>query len=74
MICSIVYAHEHIKFGFLSKHLSKPGRYGISGLMHGSLSDTTSSRSGQGVTFLYLSFFEQDTTFKCLNEIFLLLF
>lgn len=31
------------------------------------------TRSGQGVTYLYLSFFEQDTTFKCLNEIFLLL-
>lgn len=31
------------------------------------------TRSGQGVTLLYLSFFEADTTFKCMNEIFLLL-
>ena len=30
-------------------------------------------RTGQGVTLLYLSFFEPDTTFKCMNEIFLLL-
>ena len=42
--------------------------------------DTTSqdtvmhiTRTGQGVTLLYLSFFEPDTTFKCMNEIFLLL-
>ena len=26
------------------------------------------TRSGQGVTLLYLSFFEPDTTFKCMNE------
>ena len=31
------------------------------------------TRSGQGVTLLNLSFFEPDTTFKCMNEIFLLL-
>lgn len=31
------------------------------------------TRSGQGVTLLYLSFFEPDTTFKCMNEIFHLL-
>ena len=30
------------------------------------------TRSGQGVTFLYLSFFEPDTTFKCMNELLLL--
>ena len=30
------------------------------------------TRSGQGVTLLYLSFFEPDTTFKCMNEIFYL--
>ena len=27
------------------------------------------TRSGQGVTFLYLSFFEPDTAVKCLNEV-----
>ncbi len=31
------------------------------------------TRSGQGVTFLYSSFFEPDTTFKCMNELLLLL-
>ena len=31
------------------------------------------TRSGQGITLLNLSFFECDTTFKCLNEILLLL-
>ncbi len=31
------------------------------------------TRSGQVVTFLYLSFFEPDTTLKCMNELFLLL-
>ena len=31
------------------------------------------TRSGQGVTLLNLSFYEPDDTFKCLNEIFLLL-
>ena len=31
------------------------------------------TRSGQGVTLLNLSFFEPDNTFKCLNEVFLLL-
>ena len=31
------------------------------------------TRTGQGVTLLYLSFFESDTAFKCMNEIFLLL-
>ncbi len=31
------------------------------------------TRSGQGVTLLNLSFFEPDTTFKALNELFLLL-
>ena len=31
------------------------------------------TRTGQGVTLLYLSFFEPDTTFKCMNEILLLL-
>ena len=31
------------------------------------------TRSGQGVTLLHLSFFEPDDTFKCFNEIFLLL-
>ncbi len=31
------------------------------------------TRSGQGVTLLYLSFIEPETTFKCLNEILLLL-
>ena len=31
------------------------------------------TRSGQGATLLYLSYFEPDTTFKCMNEIFLLL-
>ena len=30
------------------------------------------TRSGQGVTFLYLSFIEPDTTFKCMNELLLL--
>ena len=30
------------------------------------------TRSGQGVTFVYLSFFEPDTTFKCMNELLLL--
>ncbi len=34
---------------------------------------TDSTRSGQGVTLLYLSFFEPETSFKCLNEILLLL-
>ena len=28
------------------------------------------TRTGQAVTLLYLSFFEPDTTFKCMNEIF----
>ena len=31
------------------------------------------TRSGQGATLLNLSFFEPETTFKCLNELFLLL-
>ena len=31
------------------------------------------TRSGQGVTLLNLSFFEPDKTYKCLNEVFLLL-
>ena len=31
------------------------------------------TRSGQGVTLLNLSFFESDNTYKCLNEVFLLL-
>ena len=31
------------------------------------------TRTGQAVTLVYLSFFEPDTTFKCMNEIFLLL-
>ena len=31
------------------------------------------TRMGQGVTLLYLSFFEPDTTFKCMNEILLVL-
>ena len=31
------------------------------------------TRTGQGVTLLYLSFFEPDTTFKCMNEVLLLL-
>ncbi len=31
------------------------------------------TRTGQPVTFLNLSFYEPDTTFKCLNELFLLL-
>ena len=31
------------------------------------------TRTGQAVTLLYLSFFEPDTTFKCMNEIFHLL-
>ena len=31
------------------------------------------TRTGQGVTLLYLSFFEPDTTFKCMNEILYLL-
>ena len=31
------------------------------------------TRTGQGVTLLYLSFFESDTTFKCMNEILYLL-
>ena len=30
------------------------------------------TRSGQGVTFPYLSFVEPDTTFKCMNELLLL--
>ena len=40
-----------------------------------SVSNTTLhlTRSGQGVTLINLSFFEPDTTFKCLNELFLLL-
>ena len=39
-----------------------------------SLQDTTIhiTRTGQGVTLLYHSFFEPDTTFKCMNEILLL--
>lgn len=31
------------------------------------------TRSGQGLTFLYLSFFEPDTTVKCMNEVLYLL-
>lgn len=30
------------------------------------------TRTGQGVTLLYLLFFEPETTFKCMNEVFLL--
>ena len=39
-----------------------------------SLQDTTIhiTRTGQGVTLLYLSLFEPDTTFKCMNKILLL--
>ena len=40
------------------------------------VSDTTTihlTRTGQGVTLLNLSFYEPETTFKCLNEIFHLL-
>ena len=31
------------------------------------------TRTGQGVTLLYLSFFEPETTFRCMNEILYLL-
>ncbi len=44
--------------------------------IHVATSESTSirvTRTGQAVTFLNLSFYEPDTTFKCLNELFLLL-
>ena len=45
--------------------------------LHLQVSPTTNlhvTRSGQGATFLYLSFFEPDTTFKCMNKLLLLAF
>jgi len=45
--------------------------------LHLQVSPTTNlhvTRSRQGATFLYLSFFEPDTTFKCMNKLLLLAF
>ena len=61
-------------FLFLETRVTKISTQSIEELHVDVSPDTTLhvTRSGQGVTFLYLSF-ELDTTFKCMNEVLLLL-